>query len=437
MPKMIISVENLSKCYSVGHRRSERYASLREVVVHEARSFVRKTSNLIRGNEIVQGDEIENFWALKDLSFDIKQGEVVGVIGRNGAGKSTLLKILSRITEPSEGRVVLHGDVASLLEIGTGFHPELSGRENIFLSGAIMGMTRSEIVRKFDEIVAFAGIEKFLDTPVKRYSSGMYVRLAFAVAAHLEPDILLVDEVLAVGDAEFQKKCLTKMGEVAQAGRTVLFVSHSMPAINRLCQRCILLEGGRIKLDGEAQVVSAQYMVSDTGTTASRDWIDAARRPGDEVARLISVCVKQNGMIRESVDIRYPVDVEMTYEVLKDGANLLSAFAFFDQQGTLLFVNGDLNDAAWSRARPRGAYTSQCRVPGNLFAEGMVRVLAEVATRHPVYELHFWVPDSAAFQVVDSGEPGSVRSGWGRDIPGVMRPMCAWQTKPVNRQQTL
>src|SRR5438876_4944196 len=231
MPDAIITVENLSKSYLLGHRTGEwaRYhLTLRDVIAREARNFTRKAIDFFRGRQVVQGDEVEEFWALKNVSFEVKKGEVLGIIGRNGAGKSTLLKILSRITEPTKGRVILGGRVASLLEVGTGFHPELTGRENIFLNGAILGMTQREIRKKFDEIVSFADVEKFLDTPVKRYSSGMYVRLAFAIAAHLEPDILVVDEVLAVGDADFQRKCLGKMQDVSTGGRTVLFVSHNM-----------------------------------------------------------------------------------------------------------------------------------------------------------------------------------------------------------------
>ena len=235
MSDAVITVESLSKRYLVGHMSAERvrYATLRDAFGREVRSFARKAVDLVRGRQIVQGDEIEEFWALKDVSFEVRHGEVFGIIGRNGAGKSTLLKILSRITEPTEGRVRIRGRAASLLEVGTGFHPELTGRENIYLNGAILGMKRAEIIRKFDEIVAFAEVERFLDTPVKRYSSGMYVRLAFAVAAHLEPEILVVDEVLAVGDAEFQKKCLGKMSEVVGGGRTILFVSHNMPLLKR------------------------------------------------------------------------------------------------------------------------------------------------------------------------------------------------------------
>jgi len=249
MSDIAIKVEHLSKSYLLGHNTAqpERYTALRDVIARNARNLVRTTRDMMAGKPSIQGDEVEEFWALKDVSFEIKRGETVGIIGRNGAGKSTLLKILSRITEPTTGRIIIDGHVSSLLEVGTGFHPELTGRENIYLNGAILGMVRAEIRRKFDEIVAFAEIEKFLDTPVKRYSSGMYVRLAFSVAAHLEPEILIVDEVLAVGDAAFQKKCLGKMGDVARAGRTVLFVSHQMAAVQHLCGSCILLGQGGLR----------------------------------------------------------------------------------------------------------------------------------------------------------------------------------------------
>ncbi len=257
---IIIAAENLGKKYIIGHQQNERYNALRDVLARTFKNLVRSARDMIQGKALVAGDELEEFWALREINFAIRRGEVVGIIGRNGAGKSTLLKVLSRITEPSEGRVTLRGRVASLLEVGTGFHPELTGRENIFLNGAILGMTRAEIKQKFDEIVDFAGVEKFLDTPVKRYSSGMYVRLAFAVAAHLEPEILVVDEVLAVGDAEFQKKCLGKMKDVAGHGRTVLFVSHNMAAIQHLCDSAILLEKGTMIQKGYVQDVVAHYL---------------------------------------------------------------------------------------------------------------------------------------------------------------------------------
>jgi lipopolysaccharide transport system ATP-binding protein len=258
---VVIRAQGLSKKYVIGHQAErETYVALRDVIARNARAFGRAAMDLVRGRPNIAGDELEEFWALRDVSFEVKRGEVVGVIGRNGAGKSTLLKVLSRITEPTEGRVEIRGRVASLLEVGTGFHPELTGRENIYLNGAVLGMAHAEIRRKFDEIVAFAEVERFLDTPVKRYSSGMYVRLAFAVAAHLEPEILIVDEVLAVGDAEFQKKCLGKMGEVAGQGRTVLFVSHNMAAMQALCGRSLLLSAGQLVLSGATNTVITRYL---------------------------------------------------------------------------------------------------------------------------------------------------------------------------------
>jgi ABC-type polysaccharide/polyol phosphate transport system ATPase subunit len=295
MSKAAIVVENLSKRYLIGHRHSatgKQYTTLRDVIGREFNNFVRKAADLAKGRQVLQGDEVEEFWALKDVSFEVKPGEVLGIIGSNGAGKSTLLKILSRITEPTAGRAILDGRVASLLEVGTGFHPELTGRENIFLNGAILGMTRREVRRKFDEIVAFAEVEKFLDTPVKHYSSGMYVRLAFAVAAHLEPEILVVDEVLSVGDLKFQKKSLGKMDEVSRTqGRTVLFVSHNMDAVLRLCSRALLLESGSVFAIGDAKAIVATVFQGQPSSTSLVDLSSKTRpshTPGG--ARLAKVC---------------------------------------------------------------------------------------------------------------------------------------------------
>lgn len=263
MSDAVVKVENLAKRYLLGHRQKERssYVALRDVIMHELRLAGRKAKDLVAGREIVQGDEVEEFWALEDINFEVKRGEVLGIVGRNGAGKSTLLKILSRITEPTNGRVEVRGRIASLLEVGTGFHPELTGRENIFLNGAVLGMKRSEIRKKFDEIVAFSEVEQFLDTPVKRYSSGMYVRLAFSIAAHLEPEILIVDEVLAVGDAEFQKKCLGRLDQAAhKEGRTVLFVSHDLNAVAKMAGNGLLLVNGRIGYQGAIGNVIAKYL---------------------------------------------------------------------------------------------------------------------------------------------------------------------------------
>jgi lipopolysaccharide transport system ATP-binding protein len=291
MSDAVITVENLSKKYLLGHRFGEQgHDTLRDVITREAHNFARKAVDVLQGRQVVQGDEVEEFWALKNVSFDVKQGEIIGIIGRNGAGKSTLLKVLSRITEPTDGRVSLRGRVASLLEVGTGFHQELTGRENIFLNGAILGMTQREIRKKFDEIVAFAEVERFLDTPVKRYSSGMYVRLAFAVAAHLEPEILIVDEVLSVGDAEFQKKCLGKIDNISRGeGRTILFVSHNMGVITSLCPIAIWLDQGSIRRHGPAKGVVADYLahgMPNKDRIVRLDCIKGAQRSDEDRLRL-------------------------------------------------------------------------------------------------------------------------------------------------------
>ena len=427
MAEPIIRVDKIGKRYQLG-ARARTYATLRESIVAAAGAPLRRFRRLAGRSE-----EEETLWALDDVSFEVQQGEALAIIGRNGAGKSTLLKILSRITEPTRGRVELRGRIGSLLEVGTGFHPELTGRENVFLNGAILGMTRAEIRKRFDAIVSFAEIEPFLDTQVKHYSSGMYVRLAFAVAAHLEPEILLIDEVLAVGDAAFQKKCLGLMDDVTRKGRTVLFVSHHMPSVTRLCRRGILLEHGRVRIDADINQVTGSYLRSDAGTSAERQWEDEASAPGDAVARLQSVRVLCDGAVTDTVDIRSEVTVEMAYRNRKPGASLLAAFSFFNDQGVHLFVSSNRFGPAKKEDSPcePGLYRSRCVVPGNLFAEGQVRVAAEVSTATPTMQIHFLEHDSVAFQVVDTGEPGSVRDGWGRPIPGVMRPRAEWRTERI------
>lgn len=291
MGNPIVTIESVSKSYLVGHKQTERYLSLRDTIAREARGIGSKLRDAVRGQQVVQGDILEEFWALKDVSFEVGQGEIVGIVGRNGAGKSTLLKILSRITEPTNGKIKLFGRVASLLEVGTGFHPELSGRENIYLNGAILGMSRREIRRKFDEIVTFAEVERFLDTPVKRYSSGMYVRLAFAVAAHLEPEILLVDEVLAVGDAAFQQKCLGKIESVAaKEGRTVIFISHNMDALLNLCTRGVFLSDGKVVCEGSIkEVVERYFLTNDLSARANF-------RPQPDQPSIVSVTLDESAL---------------------------------------------------------------------------------------------------------------------------------------------
>jgi lipopolysaccharide transport system ATP-binding protein len=305
MSDPIISVENLSKRYLVGHQSAPRERSLRSVIGREVANFARKAVDMAGGRQIVQGDCVEQFWALKSVNFEIKQGEVVGIIGRNGAGKSTLLKILSRITDPSEGRIRLRGRVASLLEVGTGFHPELTGRENIFLNGAILGMHRSDIERKFDEIVAFAGTERFLDLPIKNYSSGMYVRLAFALAAHIEPDILIVDEVLAVGDHEFQQKCLGKMGDVAsKEGRTVILVSHNLAAVGEMADRAILLDSGRVVIDGSVSQAINAYLAKGSAAPTYASPI-TERSPHVKRVEVLTSDAKGVHQYGKSLDVKF------------------------------------------------------------------------------------------------------------------------------------
>ena len=281
MSDIALKAENLGKKYIIGHQTENgRYTALRDVMVHNVRKVWTKTMDLVQGKPIILGDETEEIWALKDVNFEIQQGEAFGVIGRNGAGKSTLLKVLSRITEPSSGRATIKGRVASLLEVGTGFHPELTGRENIYLNGAILGMKRAEITQKFDEIVVFAGVEKFIDTPVKRYSSGMYVRLAFSVAAHLETEVLFVDEVLAVGDAGFQMQCLNKMAEVAGSGKTIMFVSHNMEAITKLCGRCLLIDEGMVSRIGTPRECIDQYLSVERSRKVDQGTVSLLDHPG-------------------------------------------------------------------------------------------------------------------------------------------------------------
>ncbi|WP_447863344.1 ABC transporter ATP-binding protein [Nitrospira calida] len=370
----------------------------------------------------------ETFWALKDVSFEIKPGEVVGIIGRNGAGKSTLLKILSRITEPTEGRALLHGRVSSLLEVGTGFHPELTGRDNVYLSGSLLGMKKAEIDAKFDEIVAFAEIEKFIDTPVKRYSNGMFVRLAFAVAAHLEPEILILDEVLAVGDSRFQKKCLNKMEDVGKHGRTILFVSHSMPAVARICKRVILLEDGVVRMDGPAHQVIATYMGSDVGSSAVREWSDPTTAPQGEIVRLRAVRVRtEEGRVTDAIDIRQPFGIDMEYEVKEGGHVLQPFFRFTNEENVCLFCPPDLDPSWRGRPRPAGRYITTVWLPGNLFAEGRIFVDVALCVLHGVI-VQFHERNVVSFQVLDTLDGDSARGDWAGEMEGVLRPLLKWTT---------
>ena len=427
MGELAIHVEGLGKRYSIGKSQAG-YSTMGETLTETFAKPLRQARNFLRGAGTSLEPDVVSFWALRDVSFEIKRGEVVGIIGRNGAGKSTLLKILSQITEPTEGSADIYGRVGSLLEVGTGFHPELTGRENIYLNGAILGMKKREIESKFDEIVAFAEVEQFIDTPVKHYSSGMYLRLAFAVAAHLEPEILIVDEVLAVGDAAFQKKCLGKMAGVAKEGRTVLFVSHNMPAVTRLCERAILLEEGRVVQDGMSHLVVRAYMNAGLGTTAVREWRDRDKAPGGEVARLLAVRVRtEDSHCTDVIDIRKTVGLEMEYEVLKSDYTLLPSFHLYNEESVHVFSTVE-QDPAWRRrGRPPGRYRSTAWIPGNFLSEGTMLIDVGLTTLGPPV-LQFFERQAIAFQVIDSPDGDSARSDWAGRFGGAVRPLLQWDT---------
>lgn len=411
----IIEIENISKKYNLRARQKQN--TLRDLFLS-----VFKTAN--------GKDEKEKIlWALRDVSFDVEEGETVALIGNNGAGKSTLLKILSRIIKPSSGTAVLHGRVGSLLEVGTGFHQELSGRENIFLNGAVLGMRREEIEKKFDEIVAFSEIEQFLETPVKFYSSGMYMRLAFAVAAHLEPEILIVDEVLAVGDLAFQRKCLNKMRDVSEHGRTVIFVSHNMQAVTRLCSRAVWIENGQVRQDASANEVVSNYLNSQTATASEKFWETADDAPGNEIALLRGVrIVGEDGKSNSTFDIRYPVFVEMTYEVLRENQILMPSFQIYNDQATCVFTSHDLDETWRSKPRPKGVYKSRAEIPANFLAEGNFFVSVSATTYEPL-NVHFNERDAVAFIVTDSLDGNSARGDFAGQMDGIVRPILDWKTE--------
>jgi lipopolysaccharide transport system ATP-binding protein len=424
MSNIAIRAEQLSKLYKIG-RTQRRHDTLRDQITDGFKSLFK------RNGRAASADNEETIWALKDVSLEVKRGEILGIVGRNGAGKSTLLKILSRIVEPTGGRAELHGRVGSLLEVGTGFHGDLTGRENTYLNGAILGMRKSEIDRKFDEIIAFAEIEKFIDTPVKRYSSGMYMRLAFSVAAHLEPEILVVDEVLAVGDVAFQKKCLGKMGNVARDGRTVLFVSHNLPAVVRLCERAILLNKGKIVLDGPTHKIVSNYLSSGLSTNATKEWVDRDNAPGGEVARLRAVRVRnKNGCTTDMLDIRESVVIEMEYDVLKPGYMFMPNFQLYNDHGVHIFSAHDLDPAWRRRKRPIGRYISAVEIPGNFLSDGQMFIGAGLQTIDPVIH-QFYELDAVSFQVIDNMDTDSARGDYEGEMRAVIRPRLDWHTKYI------
>ncbi|MEI7672044.1 MAG: ABC transporter ATP-binding protein [Deltaproteobacteria bacterium] len=421
MSDIVIKTENLGKKYVIGHQ-TERvpYLALRDVWMQNARTLWNKTKDMAKGKPVIQGDTMEEVWALKDVSFEIRRGEAVGIIGRNGAGKSTLLKLLSRITEPSTGRVSINGRVASLLEVGTGFHPELSGRENIYLNGTILGMTRKEIKRKFDEIVAFAEVEKYLDTPVKRYSSGMYVRLAFAVAAHLEPEILVVDEVLAVGDAAFQEKCIGKMGKVAKAGRTVLFVSHNMAAVEALCSRALLLEVGSVAIDHDASSVINSYL-SKGDFRLSECSYDGNK----EHVYFVRSHVSQDGSIPQStISLASAICVTLEYMVPRPSRQVQIVCHLWNARDVHVMSTADVDqNSELLQVREAGLYRTKFVIPKDTLAPGNYHL--SFACGIPNIQL-LDEQQGPAFEVTDVGSYAAQWSGARRDV--VMAIPLTWST---------
>jgi lipopolysaccharide transport system ATP-binding protein len=424
MTDIAIRVENLGKLYRIGALQRP-HDTLRDQLTDAVRATFRHVRSRVQtwrrsDAPTFQPGNDDYIWALKDVSFEVKHGQVLGIIGRNGAGKSTLLKILSRITEPTEGRAEIRGRVGSLLEVGTGFHPELTGRENIYLNGAILGMRRGEIERKFDEIVDFSGVEKFIDTPVKHYSSGMYVRLAFAVAAHLEPEILLVDEVLAVGDMQFQQKCLGKIGTVAREGRTVLLVSHNMRAITSLCSSAILLEGGGVAAQGRPSQVVDQY-VSPAATQSAEALWSFREAPGTDVIKLRAVRVlDEAGKVCSDMRADRPIVLQAEFWILRR-TKMQVSFHLYNHQETLLFATGNFHDAAWEATEHEpGRYLCSCTIPGHYLNEG----------RHyaKIYLTRFSFKDVVIPRVVsfDVRDPGELRFGWTGDWVGLVRPILPW-----------
>lgn len=431
MSNLAISVDSLGKRFRVGIATGS-YTTLREKCMDLVVSPFRRLAGLYRRRRHDLLDTSEILWALKDVSFQIDRGEVVGIIGRNGAGKSTLLKILSQITEPTEGFADLYGRVGSLLEVGTGFHPELTGRENIFLNGAILGMSRAEIERKFDEIVAFAEVTRFIDTPVKHYSSGMTVRLAFAVAAHLEPEILIIDEVLAVGDASFQKKCLGKMEGVAREGRTVLFVSHNMLAVQNLCTRVIWLHDGKIAKDGTPAEVVSSYLRMFSTMFTKKVWSDIAQAPGNQKVRIHKIAVRgSNPDQPEELTIDQPCEIEVEYWNRRPQAVVHVTLHVYTEQGILAFTTGSAEQAVLEEdSLSVDLYRSVCHMPANLLNTGVYRIVLLIVENRS--SVTYRLEDALSFEMVELGKR---RLGWQGREPGAVRPLLNWTTTRIETSE--
>ncbi len=415
-----ILVQGIGKRYKIGATQ-QRTDTLRDLITAQAA----RIGSSLRGKNH-RSDEADHIWALRDVNFEVKRGQALGIIGRNGAGKSTLLKVLSRVTDPTEGYGELRGRVGSLLEVGTGFHPELTGRENILLNGAILGMHKKEIEARFDEIVAFSEVEKFIDTPVKRYSSGMYLRLAFAVAAHLEPEILVVDEVLAVGDADFQRKCLGKMGDVADSGRTVLFVSHNMSAIQRLTQDSIVLDKGKVLLRAPSAEAVDFYLNRGLSKLGERFWEEDEVPVSSTPFRPLSIRIlDKTGQVSDSVRSVEPIRIEIDYELTEDVTGLRVGYYLFTTRGEPVFTSFDIDSEELFKeytARPKGIYTSRCTIPPDTLNEG--RFLLGINASSYGIRRYFQDDQALSFSVDASGAPGT---HWPEPRPGPVRPVLGWE----------
>ena len=426
---MILKAEGISKQYRLGLIGTGTLSHDLNRWWHRIRGKEDPYLKIGESNDRSTKGESQYVWALKDINFEVKRGEVLGIIGKNGAGKSTLLKILSRVTLPTTGEIKTKGRIASLLEVGTGFHPEMTGRENIFLNGAILGMTKKEIASKIDEIIEFSGCERYIDTPVKRYSSGMRVRLAFAVAAHLEPDILVVDEVLAVGDAEFQKKAIGKMQDISRGeGRTVLFVSHDMNAILKLTNRVVLLENGMVKEIGSPKKIIDEYIINENKIKVHQKW-DVENSPGNQFSKLLEISVSDpTGNLKYDFDVTEKIKINITYlDSNKENTNT-AILHVIDQKDVTIFASNEFDNPNWKKYHQGDSQIvkASCIIPGDLLSEGRYKVLIAVGNYNPNM-VHVRLDEALTFMVIDKPELLKERVQVGGDWPGIIRPMLEWE----------
>ena len=437
MTKPAIEAVGLSKRYSIGAVKQQNLTLQERLAQTVAKPF-KRIGGLLRGHAAAAADLSESFWALQDVSFSIEPGEVVGIIGHNGAGKSTLLKLLSRITEPTSGHATVRGRVGSLLEVGTGFHPELTGRENVFLNGSILGMRESEVRAKFDDIVEFAEVEKFIDTPTKHYSSGMRVRLAFAVAAHLNPEVMFVDEVLAVGDAAFRKKCADKIEEVVRSGATVLIVSHNAQAITSMCERVLWLDGGRLVADGPAAETVVRYLSRTISLSGEKIWLPN-ERPGGDIARIHAMrIVNKSGQTANHIDVRDPFYVETELEVCQPGYGILLKHDIFSGDNSPVFSALDVNNPTWQQQTwAPGEYRLRMAVPGNFLQVENYPIGAVLWAWEPEQVLQWYDHNVLCVQIIDGGEGQTAKMGFTGLMQGPLRPVLDWHVEPLHAAQQL